>query len=198
MLPASAPSGQEEAVQEREGPLGRAWAFRSRRARSRITSATCGAPFQGFGKKWPALSLKQIAEPLGREAGVTDDSPHCVRVHGIVPWDGQNTDAVRHDNMLALPGNLETGLFECPDRAEMRDFLVSSAHATPALPLLSSSAPRPALSPSRGNRGWRPEYSPALPLRSRPATSSPEALDKRRCTPLPSASRLPDISYLSI
>lgn len=50
-----------------------------------------------------------------------DDSAHCMRIHGIVPWDGQNPDAVRHDNVLALPGNQETGLLKSPNRAEMRD-----------------------------------------------------------------------------
>ena len=64
--------------------------------------------------------LEQVAERLRREAGIANDSPHRVRIHGIVPRNGQDPDAVRHNNVLASPGYDETGLFERPHRAKVR------------------------------------------------------------------------------
>ena len=37
------------------------------------------------------------------------------------PWDCHDPDTVRHDDVLALPGNKETSFFESLNRAEVRD-----------------------------------------------------------------------------
>jgi hypothetical protein len=38
-----------------------------------------------------------------------------------VPGDREDPAAVRHDDVLALPNNLETCLLECADRIQVRD-----------------------------------------------------------------------------
>lgn len=44
-----------------------------------------------------------------------------MRVHRIVSWNSDDPDSVGHDNVLALPGYEETGPFQRPNRAEVRD-----------------------------------------------------------------------------
>ena len=55
------------------------------------------------------------------KAGILDDATHRERVHGVVPWDGQDSPAVGHDDVLALPGNVESSLFERPYGPKVRD-----------------------------------------------------------------------------
>ena len=56
-----------------------------------------------------------------REAGVLDDAAHSNRIYGVVPWDGHNPLSVRHDDVFALPGNTEPGLFERPNGSKVRN-----------------------------------------------------------------------------
>jgi len=44
-----------------------------------------------------------------------------MRIHGIVPRNCHDPDTVRHNDVLALPGDAETSLFQSLDRAEVRD-----------------------------------------------------------------------------
>ena len=52
------------------------------------------------------------------KAGIFYNSSHRNRVHRIVAWDGDETRAVAHYNVLALTHNLEASLFkrfDCPE-----------------------------------------------------------------------------------
>jgi len=60
-----------------------------------------------------AKPSEEIAELLRGEACISDDATHGERVYRIVPWDGHDPCSIRHDDMLALPGDVEPGLFEC-------------------------------------------------------------------------------------
>ena len=71
--------------------------------------------------RWVPPLLQKLAESVRREAGVPDNAAHCDRVHGVVPWDGQNPRSVCHDDVLALPGNAEPSPFECPNGPKVRD-----------------------------------------------------------------------------
>ncbi len=57
---------------------------------------------------------------LRRKTGILDNTAHRVRVNGVVSWDGHNSSAVGHDNVLTLPGHVEANLFERPDGPEVR------------------------------------------------------------------------------
>lgn len=64
---------------------------------------------------------KQIADLPGRESGVADDSPIvCASTGSCLGMVRIRAPSVM-TNVLALPGNQEAGLFECLNRAEMRD-----------------------------------------------------------------------------
>jgi hypothetical protein len=54
---------------------------------------------------------EEFAELLRRKAGVPDDSTHGDRVDWVVPWDGHDSPTVGHDDVLALPGDLEACFF---------------------------------------------------------------------------------------
>jgi hypothetical protein len=68
-----------------------------------------------------AISSKQVAELLRRETSIADDAAHRERVHRVVPWDSHDPPSIRHHDMLALPGDPEPNLFECPDGPKVRD-----------------------------------------------------------------------------
>ena len=46
------------------------------------------------------------------KAGILDNAAHGERVHGVMPWDGQDPPVVGQDDVLALPGDVEPSLFE--------------------------------------------------------------------------------------
>lgn len=64
-------------------------------------------------KKFPELPRCQ-SRVLGYAA-------HRERVNGVVPWDGQDSLAIGHDDMLALPRDIESGLLESLDGSKVRD-----------------------------------------------------------------------------
>ena len=67
------------------------------------------------------MPSQKSAKSVLREAGVLDDAAHRDRIHRVVPWDGHNPLSVRHDDVFALPGNTESGLFERPDGSKVGD-----------------------------------------------------------------------------
>lgn len=63
---------------------------------------------------------EKFAELPRREAGIPDNAAHSERVHGVVPWNGHNPPSVGHDDVLALSGYMEAGLFQGRDRPKVR------------------------------------------------------------------------------
>ena len=64
---------------------------------------------------------EKFAELQRRKAGIAGDAAHSERVHRVVPGNGHNPPSVGHDDVLALPGNVEAGLFEGFDCPKVRD-----------------------------------------------------------------------------
>ena len=64
---------------------------------------------------------EKIPELLRRKARIPDNAAHGERVHGVVPWNGHNPPSVGHDDVPALPGDMEAGLFQGLDRPKVRD-----------------------------------------------------------------------------
>jgi hypothetical protein len=62
----------------------------------------------------PRIFSQKLAELVRRKAGIPDNTAHGEPVHGVVPWDGHDAPAVGHDDVLALPRDLETGLLKRP------------------------------------------------------------------------------------
>ena len=62
-----------------------------------------------------AAVSEKVAELVRRKAGIADNTAHGERVHGVMPWDSHDAPAVGHDDVLALPRHLETGLLKRPD-----------------------------------------------------------------------------------
>ena len=65
--------------------------------------------------------LEKFAKFPRCEAGISDDSAHRKRVHGVVPGDGHDSPAFSHDDVLPLPGNLEPSLLQSFDGPKVRD-----------------------------------------------------------------------------
>jgi len=63
--------------------------------------------------------LEQILKLLDRETGVTNDRRHRVGVDRIVSWQHNSDRAFRHENVFALPINMESGSLQRFDRALM-------------------------------------------------------------------------------
>src|ERR1035438_4961075 len=63
-----------------------------------------------------AQNLEKLAEFPRCEAGILDNSTHRKRVHGVVPWDGHDSPAVGHDDMLPFPGNVVPCLLRSEER----------------------------------------------------------------------------------
>lgn len=68
-----------------------------------------------------ASPSKQISELLRRETSIADDAAHRDCIYWVVPWNRQDPHSVRHDDVLALPGDPEPSLFECLDGPKVRD-----------------------------------------------------------------------------
>jgi len=62
-----------------------------------------------------AVVQDDLFEGQDQAAGIPDNTAHGERVHGVMPWDGHDAPAVGHDDVLALPRNLETGLLKRPN-----------------------------------------------------------------------------------
>jgi len=65
--------------------------------------------------------LKERLERVDCKAGVTHDAGHGECIDWIVPWDGQNTHAVGHDDVLALASDAKAGFLEGADGIQMVD-----------------------------------------------------------------------------
>ena len=68
----------------------------------------------------PAKVLKQLFELLHAQAGIANDVTHRYCMHRIIPWDGNKTDSVRHDDVFALADYLEARFFQRSHGAEVR------------------------------------------------------------------------------
>lgn len=62
---------------------------------------------------------EQFAEFFDAEAGIADDTRHGDGIHGVVPWDRNFANSIGHDDVLPLPHDLETRLFQCSNCQEM-------------------------------------------------------------------------------
>ena len=65
--------------------------------------------------------LQEVFERVDGEAGVTHDTAHGEGVNGIVAGDGQNTDAVGHDDVLALAGDTKISFLQGTNGIEVVD-----------------------------------------------------------------------------
>ena len=65
--------------------------------------------------------LEQFLELFDCEARVSNDTAHRVCVDRIIARDRDNSSAVRHHDMFALGGDVETGFFERSNRSKMID-----------------------------------------------------------------------------
>ncbi len=61
-------------------------------------------------------ALQQFSELLRSQSCVTCNSAHCERIDRIMPWDGNNSRTVSHDDVAALSGDPKPSLLECTDR----------------------------------------------------------------------------------
>src|SRR5687767_11739876 len=67
------------------------------------------------------FQLKQPAEFFFRHPCVAHDAGHCERVDRIVPRDGENTNAVRHNDVLSLARDAETCFLKSANSSEVID-----------------------------------------------------------------------------
>lgn len=65
--------------------------------------------------------LKQLAELFNRKTGIANDSAQCKGIDWVVPRNGEDTRAVRHDGMLALTDHYKAHFFEGAYHIEMID-----------------------------------------------------------------------------
>ena len=80
-------------------------------------------------RAWPILHRSCLPVSLYKSSrnssterpASTNDATHRVSIHGIVSRNGKNADIIAHDNMLALPNDPETGLFQRPHCVLMID-----------------------------------------------------------------------------
>ena len=67
------------------------------------------------------MRSQQRLERVDGQASVAYDTAHGEGVHGIVAGDGQNTDAVGHDDVLALAGDTKTSFLQGTNGIEVVD-----------------------------------------------------------------------------
>ena len=68
-----------------------------------------------------AHQLRKFLESPPRRADVLDNSAHGPSVHGVMPGNGHNSPAVRHDDVLSLPGNPEPSPHQSSDGSKVRN-----------------------------------------------------------------------------
>lgn len=73
-------------------------------------------PSEGFG-----VRLQQFAELIDGEPGIANETAHRKCVDRIVAGNGQDTLAIRHDDMLALTRDPKPRLFEGSHSIEVID-----------------------------------------------------------------------------
>src|SRR5918993_3108387 len=59
-----------------------------------------------------ALAITGAREILNGQTGIANDTAHSKRINRIVAWNGKNSAAVRHHDVLPLPNDLEARLFK--------------------------------------------------------------------------------------
>jgi len=64
---------------------------------------------------------QQCHELLFRKSRITDDASQRMWVDGIMPWDSDNSDAIRHHDVLTLSSDAEARFLQRSDRPQMRD-----------------------------------------------------------------------------
>jgi hypothetical protein len=99
----------------RSRPSSAATSSAGSRSRSRRRGNRCGSRSGG------PLSLQQRSELFLGETGVAHNAAQRIRVHGVMAWDGEDPNAVGHDDVLALSKDSEPGSFESPHSLEVRD-----------------------------------------------------------------------------
>ena len=57
-------------------------------------------------------NLQQLAKLLDCEPSITNDTAESEGVDRIMPWDRKYSRAIGHNDVLALAGDGETGLFQ--------------------------------------------------------------------------------------
>ena len=67
--------------------------------------------------------LQQFLELIYRQSSVTHNSAEGKCAHGIVTWNRENAQTVRHDNMFALAHDCEACLLEGAHRIAVIDAL---------------------------------------------------------------------------
>lgn len=100
-----------------------------KRALSTVTESDARAWFKHCGysvncyanrSRW-RVSLEKLLEFFGRQPRIPHDAAHRERVHRIMARDREDADAVRQNNMLALPNDPEAGLLQSLDRIQVVD-----------------------------------------------------------------------------
>ena len=74
-------------------------------------------------KRWlgGSRTLEKLSKLLNGQACIAYDATHRVRIDWIRARNGQDSDAIAHDNVLALSDHLKTGLLQSPDGILMID-----------------------------------------------------------------------------
>lgn len=89
--------------------------------------------------------LQQRTELVLGEARIPDDAAHREGVRRVVPWDGDDPDAIAHDDMLTLPDGPKASLLKGPhgvlmvDACDSRHFYVATSISRTKAPSNSSS-----------------------------------------------------------
>jgi hypothetical protein len=63
---------------------------------------------------------QELLELIDRETRIAHDARHGLRIDGIGSRDGQDSNTVGHDDVLALAGDAKASLLQCADRQKVR------------------------------------------------------------------------------
>jgi hypothetical protein len=63
--------------------------------------------------------LQELAEFLRRQPRILGNSAHGERLNRIMPWNCDLTSAIAHNNVFALPDDLEPSLFQGADGVQV-------------------------------------------------------------------------------
>src|SRR5438270_82550 len=90
-------------------------------SRLRTLARASGSRYFCFASTVRCLGSEQLAELFNGQAGVTDNAAHRVGVDGVVARDSDPVNAVRHDDVLPLPGDPKAGLYQGTHRVQVVD-----------------------------------------------------------------------------
>jgi len=61
-----------------------------------------------------AYDSQQFFELIYRKTCVASDTTHRKCIHGIVPWDREDANSIRHDNVLSLAEDPKARFLQSP------------------------------------------------------------------------------------